>query len=54
MPKCTLGGRGQLVSSLIPKCGSQELNLGHQTWQQVPLPTEAPHQSLIVSSIPLW
>lgn len=39
--------RGQLgvVSSLLPLCGPQGLNPGHQTWRQAPLYTEICHQS---------
>lgn len=29
------------VSSLLPSCGFWELKSGHQTWQQVLLPTES-------------
>jgi hypothetical protein len=28
------------VSFLFPPCGFQELNSGHQAWQQAPLPAE--------------
>lgn len=26
------------VGSLLPRCGSQVLNSGHEAWQKVPLP----------------
>lgn len=35
------------VSSLLLPYRSWELNSGHQTWQQVSLPTEPSHQPII-------
>lgn len=32
---------------LLPPCGSQGWNSSRQAWQQVPLPTETSHQSLL-------
>lgn len=33
------------VGSLLPPCGTQGMNSGHQVWQQELLPTESSHQS---------
>lgn len=47
-------GEGCQIGSLLLPCGSQDLNLGHQAWQQVPLPAELSlrPQSLALSTSP--
>ena len=34
------------INSLVPPCGSQGLNPGHEAWQQVPFPSQPSHQLL--------
>lgn len=40
IPTRKSNGRLSGVCSLLPLCGSQELNSGYQMWQQAPLPSE--------------